>query len=170
MPEANPLNQVYEAFWTMLEADTDFSALIPAKNRIKLYGTNNRYPYRDNVNEAGIPEVVVEPIKIEPQIWTTSDKSKVVATWVIRVATGDQRWTSLFNVMWDIYKALANWQATLQALTWNSKAFVVSCESVEAEQTVNNKDANRLIKGWATVWACTTEMWFDTTDLLPAEA
>ena len=150
---SEPLTQVYEALWSLLNASSEFSRLVKLQNRIAF-------------TAADLPEVRLIPTELTLHQGRTSSSTSVELTFELQVATGDQRLdVELFPLAWAIIKATSNWQATMAALTWQSVAFVVQTLLSEAQIGVSQADLNRGIKGWSSIWKWTALTWFTTTDL-----
>lgn len=182
MPEKDPLTQVYEGVWELLEASSEFTALVPAQNRIKYVdGPDDdpafRFPAQASRQATERPQVVVEPRAGATSMFSTSDGTSVYESLQIWVLTGDQRlcynqggvWQGLFPVQWSILRALMSWEATLELLTWNGRAgFVTHC-AVDAHEFAMGpsrfREQRTPVKadGWNLAWGGNVEMWFPST-------
>ena len=162
----NPLTQVTDAFWTMLEANTSFTALVAAGNRVKY---DNRDPEKDQAMYADFPWVRIRETPAQAHLYRTSNMSSFTKQYFIQVATGEQAYTSIHAVEWQIIRSLADWPDHLRALNWDvdGSRFVVECSLLTAEQMLDNKEVNMNIRGWSTVWACSVLFCFQTTALQP---
>lgn len=160
---SSPLQDVYEAFWDMLEDSTDFTTLVKSGNRIKYHDTSPRE--RDVAAGADFPLVSVMPSSIKWNAFSDSHGTGAEVEWVIRVSTGERGIEDFFDVHWAVVRALSNWQTRMNALVWNSKTFVKSCRALKTAQTLESKADNRGTRGWTDVWAGEMQLWFDTTDL-----
>lgn len=173
----DPLSALYDALWAMLEAHSGLAALVRLNNRIKFSGAS-RAPLKDEISTADLPEMRLIVAAVSPHIERTSNSGSMLVRLEVQIATGEQRFTEagadgvgagLLPVIWETLRALHGWQTELASLTWNSKAYVVTCTPGVAEIGVNNLDLNRGIAGWSSVWACEVECWFNTADLQPTE-
>jgi len=167
----NPLWQVYNALWTLLEADAAFCLAVPAMNRIKYTDTTDRHPDKDNALDADFPMVRIRCLGGRPRAHRTSNSSMIELRWTIEIYTGDQRLathdkTKVFDVSWAIWKALINWQTYLYDFTWNGNTFIVRyCRAAEITDELSHEDIQRKQLGWRSVWTGDTDVWFTTTDL-----
>ena len=160
----NPLRLVYAALWTMLEAHAPLTALVKYRNRIKYTGTALA-PEKDTLSNADTPELVVVAAGFRPHLQQTSSSSSITIRWEIHVTSGDQRFETLLNVEWEVYRAMRDWEATLSTLTFAGKRFVTLSRPLTARTRLDDRKLNRGIKGWTTVWACETRLDFTTSDL-----
>lgn len=160
----NPLELIYDAFWVMLEDNSDFASEVPAGNRIKYTGTTEA-PEKDEVSGADFPEVRVVCAGSKPHLQRTSNGSSWNTIWEIQIATGDQRFEAGFKVQWPVYCALSIWETRMKALTYGGNAFVTLCRPLSTEDSLTNQDLNRGIRGWSAIWRGELEMWFQTSAL-----
>jgi hypothetical protein len=164
MANDNPLRQIHNALWAMLEASSDFCSFVAPENRIKFNG--DALPAdTPQISTGSTPEVRVLHVGLEPHLQRTSDRSSVVARWEIQIHSGDDRLLTDLDIEWAILRALVDWQTHLQALAWQGQPFVEVCRPVTAEAANTNRKGNRGIKAWRAVWAGEIRMWFRTSDL-----
>lgn len=165
MSEKDPLSQVYDALWDLLEVHVPLTSLVKAGNRVKFSGTS-RDPEKERVSTADLPEIRIIPLGGTPHIQRTSNGSSWVKRFAVILATGDKRVdVSLFPVEWEIYRAMAQWADTLTALTWNDKPYIKLARPVSATEGISDRDLQRGVEGWTAVWQCEVELWFTTADL-----
>jgi hypothetical protein len=160
MAETDPITQVHDALWSLLEAHTPFTDTVRNSNRIKFTGAS-RSPDKDTHSSGDYPEVRIIPVGSSPHIQRTSSSSTLVKSFAIQVSSGDQRANILYDLEWEIYRAMAQWAPTLQALTWKDKTFVRLTRPTTVVTTMATTDMVQ----WADVWSCEIEMVFCTTDL-----
>lgn len=159
---ATPLEDLYDAFWTMLEASSDFTTAVPAGNRIKHTGTD-RWPRKTGSLPADFPQVRIVMAGMVPHLERTSDGSSLTVQWAIQVRSGDQRFDTVQQLAWYIYRALLGWETYLKnALTWNGAYYVRRCRAMMVRQEDDPQDD---IRGWTDTWACETDLWFRTAQL-----
>ena len=116
MTSKDPLTQLHEALWDLLEADTDFAALVPAKNRIKYVGTDAlKYPEAGSRQADGYPQVTIQPASGSVHyLYASCAADKLHERFQVMVWTGAKpasylqgsRYQGLFPVKWCIYKAM----------------------------------------------------------------
>lgn len=168
MAADNPLRQIHAAMWTMLEANSGFTDLV--KSSIK-YTTTNRAPEKDEVSPSELPEVRIVATglspTVAPQLQFTSCSFFLTAKWEVQIASGDQRFETLFDVEWEVWRSLADWETHLKNLTWNSHKFVLLCRPLAIDTSLDDEKLNRGIRGWRSIWAGETQMYFKADDLPP---
>lgn len=169
----NPLWQVYNALWSLLESDSDFTTAVPSMNRIKYTSTIDRHPDKDSALDEDFPFVRIRSLGSEPRAHNTSSSSIIDMRWSIEVFSGDQRLATadankISDVSWAIYKALVNWKAYVYDFTWDGKDFKVRhCKAVEVKDSLSDDELHLTQIGWKSVWIGETTVWFTTTDLIP---
>ena len=162
----DPIVQIYYALWDLLEAHQPLANLVKIGNRIKMSG-DKRDAMKKEVGESDLPELRLLPVSSTPHTQRTSNTSSIIKRFRIEISTGDQRVDmGLFIIEWEIFRALANWAPTLQALTWEGKKYVVLARPTAEKDGFSQKDLARGIKSWSSVWECEIELWFTTTDLI----
>lgn len=162
----DPFTLVHNAIWALLEADTTLTAAVAVTSRIKFTGSD-RMPIKEERGAADRPELRVRPLAGKAHQHRTSNGSSVQRTWLVELATGEQRVDEdLYPIEWEIYRAMADWPDTLAALTWNGKEFAKDLTMGEIQNELGGGEIN--IRGWRGVMAISVEMWFDTSDLPPA--
>ena len=165
MTETDPLTQLHDAIWVMLEDDAAFCQLVQRQNRVK-YPVTSRLAAKDSVQSADLPEVWVVPVRAVPHVDNTSGSSRLLVTWEIRVTTGDQRpQTTLLPLTWILFRALANWKTRLRALTWGGNTFVVSCVPSGVTFGEVDLELERGVSGWVALWVVETDILVSSTAL-----
>jgi len=170
MPDTtlDPLSQVYDAFWELLEADEAWCALVPVGNRIKFAGKGVSPRKDQQLSPADRPEVQIRATSVVPYLNFDSSNTKVSAQFEIQIATGEQGFdASLFPVLWETIRALHRYQSHLNALTWRDVPFVKRTQAKSGAIGVGQGDANRGMLWWRVLWACEIDMYFPATMMLP---
>jgi len=163
----DPFSLVYDRLWELLESHKGFTDLVKLRNRTKFSG-NDRSPLKDEVLAADLPEVRLIVSKLFPHIQRTSSSGSVNMTFEVQISTGDQRLTEvIFPVVFEIIRAMHGWPMVLQSLEWRGIPFVVKFVLGEIPIGTSDRDKNRGIIGWSTVWTCDLEIWLPTTLLQP---
>ncbi len=163
--EKSPLEKVYDAIWQMLETSSYFTALVPVGSRVKYDGTVV-YQARDQCSEAEDFQVRVVCRRVKPHLQATSNGSFLKTVWVIEVNTTYQGTSPLFNISWAIYRSLLRWEQSLRdGLYWNERQFVNLCRPLAARTKLGDRELNRGIRGWVTVWGGEVDMHFKTSDM-----
>jgi hypothetical protein len=162
---ADPISQVYDALWSMVEASPALADMIKTGNRIK-YSGENRDPQKPEISDADMPELQIISVGTSPGLSRTSSGSSILKRFRVQVSTGDQRLDSgLYAIEWELYRAFVDWATTLKSLTWNSKAYVIKALPVSVQDGKSNNELQRGIRGWISLWECEVEMWFSTADM-----
>ena len=165
MATTNPIRLLYSALWDILEAQSDFASAVPALNRIK-YSEDPIPPERkDTLSSADYPDVRIMARGFQSHHHRTSSSSSLAVLWEIQVSSGDQRFGTLFDVLWYIYRAMEDWEARVTGVVWNGEPLVNSCRTLQAQWKLGDPELDRGNKGWSTVWAGATELWITTGDL-----
>ncbi len=162
----NPLTQVSDALWTMLEANSGFADLVKAGNRIKY---NNRAPEKAASQAGDYPRVRIREHIGECNLHRTSNSVSLSKQYHVQIATGEQAFDSLHDVEWEVLRAFADWEPTLEALEWDEdeSKFVKRCDLLTSQAALDDTSENKRIRGWSTVWIGEVEMWFQNLTLKP---
>ncbi len=168
-PTLDPLSQVHDALWTMLEADAAWCALVPAGNRIKFRGQGASPRKDQQLSPADRPEVQIRAASVTPYLNVDSSNTKVTARFEVQIATGEQGLdASLFPVLWETLRALHEYRTHLNALTWQDVDFVKRTQTQPGAIGVGQGDADRGMLWWSILWACEVEMYFPAALMTPA--
>lgn len=167
----NPIYQVLDALWDLLEADALFTLAVPSMNRIKYTSTVNRNPDLDNSLNEDFPCVRIRQVGMRPRLHRTSNSSMIELKVSIEVFTGDRRFATLHknrlnDVEFAIFKAMANWQTYLYDFTWNGVTFSVRyCRPSETKSDIEAAEIQFKQTGWKSIWLGDIDIWFATSDL-----
>jgi hypothetical protein len=193
MPELrDPFTLVYSKLWQMLEASTDFCALVSAGNRIKYIDDLDtdgsvdiaalRNPDKGNLQAGDFPQVAIESDDGITTLARSSDATSVSTRFRVMVLAGDKRlsylgpagrYTGLFPVMWSIVRALSTWDTQLTTLNWGTETgFVKLCNLTTHRERLGKaldekRDVYARKDGWTMAWEGEVEMWFSTASLAP---
>lgn len=160
----NPITLVYDELWVLLESWDGFHKLVKPGNLV-------RHLVDDESNKgealnADFPEVRITAEGITPDVQISSGSCVLLYNFSIEVATGNKRSDEmLFPLSWEIFRALIGWHAKLTALTWNGTKFVKNLHTVSAIDGRSDRDRDRGIGGWATIWSVAVLMVFATSVL-----
>ena len=101
----DPLTQVYKSLWAILEAESDFTDLVKAGNRIKYF--DKTQPPKTESLYADTPEVEIIPLPMEMNVPFTNKHSRFTAEYELIIKTGSNRLNhKLFPLEWVITKIL----------------------------------------------------------------
>jgi len=166
MPNSNPITPVRDSLWTLLEASTAFTTLVPVGNRIKLSSAPKR-----GSQFSDFPCVTIEPESgLTVKDWTNTD-AELKKIFRVKVATGDTDADKLEELQWVIFVALKDWEATMAALSWNGRTkYVKHCGVYDIKETLDERELTRTETGWATVWAGEVWLSFPHTDIVVGPA
>ena len=167
MAYTQPLRQVADAFWTMLEADATFAAAVPAANRIK-YGSTSRAPdVRRSPLPGSAPQVRIFPVKYTlANLDATSNATFLNIVWSIQVETPDKSLWTLLDVGFRILNACAKWRSYFSTFTYASgKTVEVNLVDVLNVEQALGTEPDQDITGWREVWQVETRLIFKASDL-----
>lgn len=157
----NPLTMVYDALWTIIESHPALTSLVRVGNRVKDLST-----LKDQVSTVDLPEIRIICQSAEPKIYRTSSGTTLKKIYQIQVATGEYNVQSQLHIIeWELLKAFSKYKDVLDALTWNSKRFILQAKVTTVNEGTTQADLNRGIRGWVSLWTCEVEFWFDRSDL-----
>jgi len=163
----NPLTQVHDSLWEMLESSEAWCELVEPGNRIKFSGRGVS-PRKDQALEADRPEVQIRAITVDSFLNADSSNTKIIAAFEIQIATSQQGFdASLFPVLWETIKALHLYRSFLMALTWEEIPFVKRVQGRPGQIGVGQGDAAKGMLWWGCLWACEVEMWLPAAYLTP---
>jgi len=180
---ADPFTLVHDAIWDCLEAYSGFTDLVGESNRIDLTGAS-RAPNKQAKNTADYPQVRVVPAGADtPELRDTSDDGKVMRSYEIQISTGTMLAGgtvypgNIYNIEWNIYKALLNWKnywGPMSSLTITGEDdeeynFVTSMDFGASEQGVDSGAlAEQNIGGWNTLLTLKFFMTFPRAAFAPS--
>jgi len=161
----DPFTIAFNGLWAAVKAGS-LGSLIKVGNQIELV-TEGELKVR--VSNADAPELVLLPVSGDANIHYTSCSSKIVRQFVFYISTGDQRVrTELFPIEFALFRALAGWQKSVSALTWEGKSFIKRVDILTIGNALQDSERNRGIERWSASWAIELEMHFGHNDLLEA--
>jgi hypothetical protein len=157
----NPFDLVFNALWKMVDDSLPLQSLVLAGNKIRYNKAEDRNPLKPNVAASDLPEILLLTEGITaPNIHATSCSTRLTKEYAFVISTGDIRVTLLHPVEWAFLCALQDWSKNLAVLKWNNESFVLKCDLLSTAEGLSNKDANRGIHGWASIWRCAVQMNF----------
>lgn len=168
---ADPFSDVQNAIWTVLNASTAFTTLVPSTMQWDLDGEGQKMG-----TMAGVPKhirsatVRVSPVGGEHDPQIDSHNTVVRQSWEIQILHKDERTTQeLLPVKWAILRALSGQclgGSTMRSLTWNSKTYVMDCRLREHKDQYMTQD--KTPGTWRTLWRFEVDMRFSSADLPPS--
>lgn len=177
----DPFSQSYLLLANLLANNIQISQIVSVKNLLMSIDLGHD-PQKaaiwilkktsDTVSEGDLPEVRIVPAGMTPKIGRDTDHSSFLQKFAIEVSTGkidasDPR--GMFLLQLQLAAAWASWQPLFGELTWPDDDpdhnFVHLAQATEASQSIELKDANRAIRGWAQVWQVQVDIWLATKTL-----
>ncbi len=170
MAEINPIEDVMNAMWTMLESKADFLALFPhgTVHQVR-YTTTKEYASDPDLNELAPADYPICRIVVQSATPTTefaSSTSGLTVRYAIEICTGQQYQSKAFAACWAIYRAMLNWRSSVRdAVTWNSNGCVFDVNSEGIDFGATKPVVDRGTNQWIPVWTTTVRFAFSTADL-----
>lgn len=172
MIDGNPFVLAYDALWRLAERSALLTSLVKPSNRIKLNFTGQSSPYKDEISQADLPEIVLVSTASGGNYHNTSSSSMITRRYEWIISTGDASVDNkLLPVEWALYAAMADYKRVLNALRWPSDAsdgFVKVMRLQDVSSGLTDADHNRGVAGWSSVWGIEVEMHFSTVLLIDA--
>ena len=152
---ADKFTEIEEAIWSALVANTEWKALIPAANRIKLTKATDYDPYRDNIQDSDLPEVVIEPAGGQANLFATSDAHQIGQAFNVVITTGQIRTSKALNpIKTATITALAAMSDTL------GLSYVTKARFTGFTETPDDAARNRGLQGWVVIFTIEVIMYW----------
>lgn len=170
MSAGNPLWEIHDAIWGLLEAHEGFCDLVASRKRLRYLQTawDAVLEYHTLVREL-VPCVAVIQTGIGPEAGgdrRASNRTFVDVRWAVLVASGDRRLDNILDVQWAVLRALMNWDDTMKSLTWEGQPYVVNCDLLDSSDGLRlGPELTKGLRGWCSVWAGVTNCSFPHTIL-----
>ena len=162
----NPLNSAYEAIITSLRDNSLIRDVIRTGNLI-VFNELTAKP-KSGISTADVPELVMYPSNIKGNLHASSSHCFLTVTWRFMISTGSYRTNIVNDCTFAVLQTLVNWHTTIKLATWNEVQFIKDVRLSNADLGVSNPDANRNIKGWATVLDAETDFALDLAQVKAA--
>jgi hypothetical protein len=182
MATGNPLWDVHNKLWALLEDTSNIASLKSAGKhfddlvsdspgqRIKFTSATERNPMEAVESSADMPKVAILHATTKPREWPASGSDAWGIQWEVLVRTGDQRFDSVFDLEWAIYRQLTNWRSGTHnlktSITWNGTNPVKLCDLLSTEASLFDERQNKNMRGWSAKWVGHTDLWFSHTALM----
>ena len=157
-----PFDLIYErliADYRLQQAAIDS---VKSKNLIEY--TQESSPEKRSVQTADLPEVVIYLSNVRGNLHASSSTAHFTTTWQYMLSTGSFDSRKINTLGFAAIKSLSN-KAAMMALQWNSRTFVKDIRLLGADVGLSNPDANRNIKGWASLLSAEIDLSLLITDL-----
>lgn len=162
----NPFTAVWDALWTMAEANENLTDLVRKTNRIKYDDTIGP---KNSITEGDLPELSLRSAGADINIRSNSTSSKLTHRYTWGMATGEYDINKYYNcVVWELYRAMFDWDTTLCSLEWPSGSgwnYVTNVQIATLDEGTGMVDEQRGIYGWAGMLQLDVEMHFRITDV-----
>lgn len=145
----NPLRQVNDLLWQMLEQHDGWSDLVRIGNRVDYL--EGQFPQMDDVQSADMPEVGIMPVATRMNLHGSSSSMIGHKLFSIVVATGKRSIGRLLDIEFQAYRAMVSFNVLARNLDWKDHPFCTHMKLVEITDTMLEA---RGIYGWVSVWGC----------------
>ena len=169
MATTNPFLLVQQTLWALLNANAAFVALVPTGRQI------DYSPEADDTGADQSPDKEGMTTRDFPQVrivatggsgtTESSNTTFIREDFAVQIDSGTHLMEHGMEVKWEVLRALSDWKTTMEALKWNSKAFVDDCSLLQARTKLDNVKG---FMGWTTLWSGSIAMSFTTSDLPPS--
>lgn len=159
---ANPFQQVQDGLWQLVEGHHEVDAIVRKGNRIKF---DTRDPMKDAIAAADVPELILVPTDGVANLGQTSSSSMVEKQYQWMITTGEMATESVNALEWFIFTTHTNWSTVMGALTYDGQSFVKRVALSSSRTGFQDRDRNRGVKGWSSLWTVHVEMHFKTSSL-----
>jgi hypothetical protein len=155
----DPYTQVLNRLWDILEAQSAFTSIVKAGNRIKFTSQDGLNPIKETIAAGDVPEVVIEPTTSQTQFAFTSQDVKEDAAWSLKMATVDLRlnYGLVLPLRWVVFKTLYAAGDTL------GLDFVDKTRVTASMRNTYDPIESRGSKGWTELMTITTRLVFPKT-------
>lgn len=161
--ESDPFSMTFAALWALAESSPRLQEVVRLGNRIKM---QDRDSWKDQIASADLPELVLITNGMTGNLQETSSTTKFVRTYSWLLSTGDMRLTHLlYPVEWSIVCAMTRWKEVLAPLEWRGDRFIKRMGLGVVDEGVSDRERNRGIAGWSSVWRIEVEMHFTTSKI-----
>jgi len=151
--EGDPMTEVLDALWELLESQPEITALVSTGNRIKLTDrTKKSDPEKDKYSTSDLPEITIEPGGGNMNVAATNTGARIVQRYEVGLVTGELRLHKVFfPLKWAVFKALVSIDNNL-GLSYVRRILL---EDVEDFRNIEK------VPGWSAGFAIVVEMWFE---------
>ena len=164
----NPLRDVYDNIFLMLESNDDFTDLFPHGTVHQLrYNSDLTYePDPDDNGQlapADYPRCRITMKLGKPGTERDSNGSYLYIVYTIEVCTGLMQQGIMFDAVWAIYRACLSWRQYVLQKIWNGEYPVVDVDATQVEAKDDDTKRNRGTYQWIAVYALEIKMRFTTS-------
>lgn len=145
----SPINLAYDALIAALRDNSLIREIIREGNLI-VFNEQEVKP-KPGLATADVPELVVYPSNVKGNLHASSSHCFLTVTYRFMISTGTYNNSILGSCTFAVLQTLVNWHTTLKPTTWEGAQFIVDTRLSNADLGISDPNANRNIKGWATV-------------------
>ena len=161
---SNPISECYDALIAGLRADTVIDSLVREKNLIDFADVPK--PTRDAIATADLPELMVYCKAIRGNLHASSSHSFLTTTWEFQISTGRFDTTVVNELMFAVLRVAVKWHELLRTVAeWEGKNFIKDVRLANGDVGISNPQANRNIRGWASVIQLDIDFGLDLEDI-----
>jgi hypothetical protein len=169
MAEKDPLSQCYDLLSQLAFNNKTIKSLVKPANLIVFtspVGSKNVVLPKSEIGEGDLPEMRITPTGGTPKIGCDSDHTAFLQKFDFQIASGTlDAEATMFPLTFAMLCAWTSWHPLFGELVWHEQPFVHKATAGEATQGIAILDANRGIRGWATVWSVQVDIWLPTAEL-----
>jgi len=157
----NPFNLVYDALWDMAERNLTLETWLNPGNKEKF--DPQRLGAKRNITTGDTPELILTSDSFGGNFKVSSSSVSISKMYSWQFTTGDPRLNKVANqVSWELFRALADWDKVLCALTWEGTPFVIQLLFAEGVDLPPGsvEVSERGIRGWTILWNVEVHMRF----------
>ncbi len=162
----NPYTKVWDAMWTMAEANSSLTDLIRTNNRIKF---DTDLGEKQAITEGDLPELALLAGGAVIELESNSTSCRIVRNFDWCMSTGEYDINKYyFCVSWELLRAMFDWKTTLCSLEWPNGSgwnFVTNMQLADLDEGTYMVDKNRQILGWAGMMRVQVEMHLRISDM-----
>lgn len=155
----DPFTQIYDGIWTLLEAQSIFTNLVKAGNRIK-YSGDREFPSKPTAQHADLPEAELIPAEGVEEISFSSSHVRLQRDYHLILKTNSTRLNhKLFPLEWACLKILYSGADTLNL------SFIKAFRLIGSDPNIYDQVISRGRPGWFSVLTINVQAVIPITDL-----
>jgi hypothetical protein len=161
--EKDPFSQAYSLQARMAMSNPSVAAMVKPANCLLFTlptGSKQVLPLKREIGEGDVPELRILPKGATINPSRDSDHVSWLQKYDWQVATGNMDVeASMFPLSLALLCSWMQWHKLFGQLTWQGSAFVHVAAISECQQGITIEDEARGIRGWASVFATTVDIW-----------
>lgn len=164
MTSPNPLDDVYDTLVQSLYKVPGLRTLVKEKNRIGYNQAANQEKL--SVTSADLPELLVYCNGFSGTLHNDSDACRFTFQYSLQFSTGSFDSRIINQLLFLSLAGLLNWKSTVFALKFKDKPYVLDVRIQPSLIGASDEQANRQIRGWASVLTVELDLYFNTAEVL----